>query len=201
MELPEEESFEIEKNRVARILQSQKGPVEIEQMVEEYNQSYKPALQKWKLHFVTLEAFLKIGCGAEIKSTQVGLANNSSSIVAFPQFSVVRYLTRPQLSSFGFGDKKCKGVAYRVWRFEVESTIQENLHLHEVIAERIRRSLEGEAKTKIVGFGPGTSVERILEQLDQFYGNEGAAMGDELLSQANSFRQQESEEVSAFASC
>ena len=69
MELSEEESFEIEKNRVARILQSQKGPVEIEQMVEEYNQSYKPALQKWKSHFVTLEAFLKIVSAADIKGT------------------------------------------------------------------------------------------------------------------------------------
>ena len=51
MELSEEESFQIEKNRVARILQSQKGPVEIEQMVEEYNQCYKPALQNLKIWF------------------------------------------------------------------------------------------------------------------------------------------------------
>ena len=170
-------------------------------MVEESNQSYKPALQKWKSHFVTLEAFLKIGCGTEIKGTRVVLANNSTSIVASPQSSVVRYLTRPQFSPFfGFGDEKCKGVAYRVWRFEVESAIQENLHSHEVIAEQIRKSLQGEAKTKIVGFGPGTSVERILEKLDQFYGDEGAAVRDELLSQAYSFRQQEGEDVSAFAS-
>ena len=154
---------------------------------------------KWKSHFVTLEAFLKIGCGAEIKGSV--FANNSTSIVASPQSSVVRYLTRPQFSSFfGFGDEKCKRVAYRVWRFEVESAIQENLHSHEVIAEQIRKSLQGEAKTKIAGFGPGTSVERILEQLDQFYGDEGAAVGDQLLSQAYSFRQQEGEEVSAFAS-
>ena len=43
------------------------------------------------------------------------------------------------------------------------------------------------AKTKIFGF-------------DQFYGDEGAALGDELVSQAYSFRQQEGGEVSVFAS-
>ena len=74
-----------------------------------------------------------------------------------------------------------------MWRFEVESAIQENLHSHEVIAEQIRKSLQGEAKTKIFGF-------------DQFYGDEGAALGDELVFQAYSFRQQEGGEVSVFAS-
>ena len=59
----------------------------------------------------------------------------------------------------------CKGVAYRVWWFKVEGRIQEILHSHEVIAEEIRKSLQGEAKTKIGGFGPGMSVERIFEQL------------------------------------
>ena len=114
---------------------------------------------------------------------------------------MVRYLTRPQFSLFfGFSDERGKGVTYRVWRFDVDSAIQENLHSHEVIAEQIRKSLQGKAKTKIVGFGPGASVEEILEKLDQFYGDQGAAVGDELLSRVYNFRQQESEEVSAFAS-
>ena len=66
--------------------------------------------------------------------------------------------------------------------------------------EQIRKSPQGEAKIKIIGFGPGASVEEILEKLDQFYGNQGAAVVDKLLSRACNFRQQESEEVSAFAS-
>ena len=41
-----------------------------------------------------------------------------------------------------------------MWPFKVESTIQE-----------IWKSNKGEAKTKIIGFGPGMSVEGILEQL------------------------------------
>ena len=149
-------------------------------------------LQKLKSHFVTLKAFLRMGCDAEIKGTRVVLANNSISIVVSPQSSVVRYLTLPQFSSFfGLGNEKCKGIAYQVWRFEVESVNQGNLLSYEVIAAPIRKSLQGEVKTKIIGFGPKMSVERILGQLDQFYGDEGAAMGDELLSQAYSFRQQE----------
>ena len=63
-----------------------------------------------------------------------------------------------------------------------------------------RKSLQGEAKTKIVRFGPGAYIEEILEKLDQFYGDQGAAVGDELLSQTYNFHQQESEEVSVFGS-
>ena len=65
-----------------------------------------------------------------------------------------------------------KGVAYRVWRM----AIQEGLHVPEVIVEPIHKSLQREAKNKIVGSGSGTSVEQILQQLDQFYGDDGASV-------------------------
>lgn len=202
MELSADEKYEVERNRVVKILAAKEGPMEIVELDDEYKKTFKTELGAWKLHFVTCEAFLKMGCGAEVMETRVTLAKNSpvTSNSTSPQ-SMVRYLTRPQFSSFfGFSDERGKGVTYRVWRFEVDSAIQEGLHSHEVIAEQIRKSLQSEAKTKIVGFGPGTSVEEILEKLDQFYGDQGAAVGDELLSRAYNFRQQESEEVSAFAS-
>ena len=197
MELTEDESYELEKNRVLKILQSREGPLEIAELVQQYKDDFKADLRVWKTRFVTIEAFMKIGCCATVGETGVSLTNKTSPANS----TVVRYLTRPQFSSFfGFSDDKNKGVAYRVWRFEVDSAIQEGLHAPEVIAEQIRKSLQGEAKNKIVGFGSGTSVEQILQQLDQFYGDDGAAVGDELLSQAYKMRQQESEEVSAFAS-
>ena len=202
MELSVDEKYEVEKNRVVKILQSKEGPLELEEHVEEYKKTFKSELGTWKLHFVTCEAFLKMGCGAEVRETRVTLAKNSSvTLNPTSSQSMVRYLTRPQFSLFfGFSDERGKGVTYRVWRFKVDSAIQEGLHSHEVIAEQIRKSLQGEAKTKIVGFGPGALVEEILEKLDQFYGDQGAAVGDELLSRAYNFRQQESEEMSAFAS-
>ena len=195
-------------------MQSKEAPVEIQEPVEEYNKSFKPEPKNWKVHFVTFEAFLKVGCGVEVKGTSVALASSSgtgASNSTSPQSSMVCYLTRPQFSSTlllllllspfsGFSDERGKGVSYRVWQFEVDSAIQENLHSREVIAKQICKSPQGEAKTKIVGFGPGTSVKKILEKLDQFYGDQGAAMGDELLSQAYNFRQHKGEEVSAFAS-
>ena len=190
MELSADEKYEVEKNRVVKILAAKEGPMEIAELDDEYKKTFKTELGAWKLHFVTCEAFLKMGCGAEVMETRVTLAKNSPvTSNSTSSQSMVRYLTRPQFSSFfGFSDERGKGVTYRVWRFEVDSAIHEGLHSHEVIA------------TKIVGFGPGTSVEEILEKLDQFYGDQGAAVGDELLSRAYSFRQQESEEVSAFAS-
>ena len=43
------------------------------------------------------------------------------------------------------------------------------------------KSLQGEFKSKIVGLGLGTTLEKILEQLDQFCGDDDAAVGLELL--------------------
>ena len=75
-----------------------------------------------------------------------------------------------------------KDISYPVWRFEVSSPIQENLHSHEVVTEQIRKSLQGKAKTKILGFGCRASVEELLEKLNQFYVDQGAAVRNELLS-------------------
>ena len=197
MELTEDEKYTLEKNRAAKILQSCEGPLEIAALVEKYKGQYKADFREWKTKFVTFKTFLTLGCGATIGETGVTLSKKNQ-----PETStMVRYLTRPQFSSFfGFSEEKNKGVPYRVWRFEVDSATQGGLHSAEVIAEQIRKSLQGEAKNKIVGFGSGTSVEQILRQLDQFYGEDGAAAADELLSQAYKMRQQESEEVSAFTS-
>ncbi len=71
---------------------------------------------------------------------------------------------------------------------------------HGVILEQIRRSLQGDAKAKIIGFGSETYCETVLEKLDQFYSGVGAATGDELLAEAYRMKQEENEEVAAFAS-
>ena len=69
------------------------------------------------------------------------------------------------------------------------------------LTERSKKIATPTKLSKLVGFGPGASVEEILEKFDQFYGDQGAAVRDELLSRAYNFRQQEREEVSAFPSC
>lgn len=52
----------------------------------------------------------------------------------------------------------------------------------------------------MAGFGTGASVSSILQSLDQFYSEEGAATGGEILTRAYIMRQEEFEEISAFAS-
>jgi len=156
------------------------------------------------MHFVSFEAFLKMGCGAEMKGTRVAFASNSSTgqycYLKLRNSSVLDGLLPylPTIPPHSLDSATKERKACRVCRFEDDSAIQENLHSHEVIAEQIRKSLQVEAKSKVVGLGPGTSVENILQQLDQFYGDEGAAVGNELLSRAYNFRQHESEEVSAW---
>ena len=78
MELSVDEKYEVEKNRVVKILQSKEGPVELEELVEEYKKTFKSELGVWKLHFVTCEAFLKMGCGPEVREMRVTLAKNSA---------------------------------------------------------------------------------------------------------------------------
>lgn len=71
------------------------------------------------MHFVTFRAFLKMGCGVEMKVIRVTLATHSSTGASnskSPQSLTVRYLTRQQFFSFfGFSDEIGKGVALFVW--------------------------------------------------------------------------------------
>ena len=115
----------------------------------------------------------------------------------------VQYLSKPQFSPFfGFseGEQRHKGVHYRIWRYKLESAVSAGLHLEPMVVEQIRRSLQGEAKSKLVGFGSETSVSSILQSLDQFYSKEGVATGGEILTRAYAMKQGEREKVSAFAS-
>ena len=110
----------------------------------------------------------------------------------------VQYLPKPQFSPFFRffeGEQRHKGVDYRIWRNEVESAVSAGLHSEPVIVEQIRRSLQGEDKSKLVGFGSEASVSSILQSLDQFYSEEGAATGGEILTRAYAMKQNEREEV------
>ena len=52
----------------------------------------------------------------------------------------------------------------------------------------------GEAKSKLFGFGSEASVSSILESLDLFYSEEGAATGGEILTRAYAIKQSERED-------
>ena len=80
------------------------------------------------------------------------------------------------------------------------STIKEGLHSNEIVAEQIRRSLQGKAKRKVVGFSADTTMEDMLSQLDQFYMEDGWVTGDEMLAEAYKWKQGAQEEVAVFAS-
>ena len=47
--------------------------MEIQELQEEYKNTFKSELGIWKIHFMTLKAFLKMGC-VEVKETCVAIS-------------------------------------------------------------------------------------------------------------------------------
>lgn len=204
MELSSEEKLAIERDRVVRVVREAGETLSFDDLSKAYVEKFKSDLVQWKKEFTNFGAFLKYSAGADLVVVEESVSLRSSA-VSKPGSSQlpVQYLSKPQFSPFfGFseGEHKNKGVDFRIWRYEVESAVSAGLHSEAVIVEQIRRSLQGEAKSKMVGFGAGASVSSILKLLDQFYSEEGAATGGEILSRAYAMKQGENEEVSAFAS-
>lgn len=205
MELTSEEKCVIERDRVLEILKEAGKSLTFEDLSKIYGEKFKCGLKEWKAEFTNLGSFLKYGAGSNV----VVVVGESVSLCPSPSVKLgsntvpVQYLSKPQFSQFfGFsdGEQRNKGVEYRIWRYEVQSALTAGLHSEGVIVEQIRRALQGEAKSKMVGFGPEASASSILQSLDQFYSEEGAATGGEILTRAYAMKQGEFEEVSAFAS-
>jgi len=204
MELSSDEKCAIERDRVVKIVKEAGETLSFGDVSKIYVEKYKSDLKQWKEEFTNFGAFLKYGVGSDVVVVGESVSLCSSVVSKSDKSSLpVQYLSKPQFSPFfGFseGEQQHKGVDYRIWRYEVESAVSAGLHSEPVIVEQIRRSLQGEAKSKLVGFGSETSVSSILQSLDQFYSEEGAATGGEILTRAYAMKQGEREEVSAFAS-
>lgn len=204
MELSSDEKCAIERDRVVKIVKESGKALSFEDVSKIYGEKFKSGLKESKEEFTNFGAFLKYGAGSEVVVVGETVSLRPSVAPTSGTSSLpVQYLSKPQFSPFfGFseGEQRHKGVDYRIWRYEVESAVSAGLHSEAVIVEQIRRSLQGEAKSKMVGFGPEASVSSILGSLDQFYSEEGAATGGEILTRAYAMKQGEFEEVSAFAS-
>ena len=204
MELSSEEKYVIERDRVVKIVKEAGEALLYGVVSKIYVEKYKSDLKQWKEEFMNFGAFLKNGVSSDVVVVGESVSLCSSVVSNSGKSSLpVQYLSKPQFSPFfGFskGEQQHKGVDYRIWRYEVESAVSAGLHSEPVIVEQIHHSLQGEVKSKLVGFGSEASVSTILQSLDQFYSEEGAATGVEILTRAYPMKQGKHEEVSAFAS-
>ena len=204
MELSSEEKCVIERDRIVKIVKEAGEALLYGDVSKIYVEKYKSDLKQWKEEFMNFGAFLKNGVSSDVVVVGESVSLCSSVVSKSGKSSLpVQYLSKPQfLPFFGFskGEQQHKGVDYRIWRYEVESAVSAGLHSEPVIVEQIHHSLQGEAKSKLVGFGSEASVSTILQSLDQFYSEEGAATGGEILTRAYPMKQGKHEEVSAFAS-
>ena len=199
MELSSDEKCAIERDRVVKIVREAGEALSFEDVSNAYVEKYNSDLKQWKEEFTNFGAFLKYGAGSDVVVVGESVSLCSSVVSKSGKSSLpVQYLSKPQFSPFfGFSEGEQR---HWIWRYEVESAVTAGLHSEPVIVEQIRRSLQGEAKSKLVGFGSESSVSSILQSLDQFYSEEGAATGGEILTRAYAMKQGEREEVSAFGS-
>lgn len=102
----------------------------------------------------------------------------------------------PQLPKFS-GEMKGDQVAYDIWKFEVQSLVQDQSHKPEMINQAILRSLRGDALRVVKRMGPKTSVEDLLAKLDSSFGIIDS--GEDLLAQFYSANQGESEGAVAWS--
>ena len=157
-----DERCKIECRRIVKLLKENDGKLPLASLTEKHKEKYKIDLEQWKGAFVQFSTFIKYGC-----SGKIDIVNDDIVLISKPktgssdaQSGSFQYILKPQFSKFYvFSDRdRGKGVPCRVWRFEVASTIKEGLHSNEIVAELIRLSLQGEAKSKVVGFGADTTI-------------------------------------------
>ena len=172
MELSSDEKCAIEGDRVVKIVKEAGEALSFGDVSKMYVEKYKSDLKQWKEEFTNFGAFLKYGAGSDVVVVGESVSLCSSVVSKSDKSSLpVQYLSKPQFSQFfGFseGEQRHKGVDYRIWRYEVESALSAGLHSEPVVVEQIRRSLQGEARSKLVGFGSEASVSSILQSFDQF---------------------------------
>ena len=150
MELSSEKKCAIERDRVVGIVRETGKTLSFEDVSKIYAEKFKSDIKEWKGEFTNFGAFLKYGAGSDVVVVGESVSLRSSPASKSGTSSLpVQYLSKPQFSPFfGFsdGEQRHKGVDYRIWRYEVESSLAAGLHSEAVIVEQIRRSLQGEAK-------------------------------------------------------
>lgn len=147
-----DERCEIECGRIVKLLKENDGKLPAENLAAKYKEKYKIDLEQWKGAFVQFSTFIKYGCSGKLNivNDDIVLAVQSKSGSSDAQSGAFQYISKPQFSQFyGFSERdRGKGVPYRVWKFEVASTIKEGLHSHEIVAEQIRRHYTERRKAK-----------------------------------------------------
>ena len=165
MELSSDKKCAIERDHVVKIVKEAGEALSFGDVSKIYVEKYKSDLKQWKEEFTNFGAFLKYGVRLDVVVVGESVSLCSSVVSKSGKSSLpVEYLSKPQFSPFfvfSEGEQRHKGVDYRIWRYEVESEVSAGLHSEPLIVEQIRCSHQGEAKSKLVGFGSEASGSSI----------------------------------------
>ena len=108
-------------------------------------------------------------------------------------------IQNPLKMSMFSGEQKPKGgeVLFEVWKHEINCLQTDENCSPQALARLVRRSLRGEAGQMILNMGVETTVEKIVDKLEGFYGT--VESGAVLLQQLYSSRQGTDESVTAYS--
>ena len=100
----------------------------------------------------------------------------------------------PKFSTFsGNEQRQGKECTFEVWKFEVQSCLDDNVHTHQAIAQAIRKSLTGQAKQVLMSCGTTASIHEIMKRLERVFGN--VASGESMMQEFYTASQKQNEDV------
>lgn len=98
----------------------------------------------------------------------------------------------PQVSKFS-GEVKGDQVSFDLWKYEVKSLKESDIHEPETVFQAVRKSLRGEASRVAMRLGPGAPLDELLDKLEGIYGT--IESGEDILAKFYAASQQENENV------
>ena len=108
-----------------------------------------------------------------------------------------RSLLFPKFSPFSGEDPKPKlEASYEEWKYEVNCKRRGGIYSDEIIAQAIRKSARGQAKSVLLTMGITARVESILKRLEGVFGN--LATGESILQEFYTAFQKPEESVNSW---
>lgn len=104
----------------------------------------------------------------------------------------------PRIPIFtGATPTKSEHVSFDVWQYEIKCLIKSKRYSNEIILQALRNSLRGEASKVVVRLGEESTVDQIVQRMNNLYGS--VHVGQDVLAEFYSSQQGKEESIVAWS--